>query len=64
MKSKWNNVEDKLPKNDRLVVCYIENTKVPMWSGLKLGSYIGSTWYCKEGRESHEIVTKWCKIPR
>ena len=62
-KSKWHNVEDRLPEDDREVLCYIENRENPQWSGLKLGAFIGSKWYCNEGRKTHEIVIRWAKIP-
>lgn len=59
---KWVSVEDYLPEDDREVLCYIENKENPNWSENRLGSYIDENWYCKGGRESHEIVTKWQEI--
>ena len=60
---KWINVEEQLPKDDRTVLVWINDTKNPQWSNYGLCSYIDGKWYCKGGRESHEIVTDWCKIP-
>lgn len=62
--SRWINVEDKLPENDRTVVVYVNNTENPQWSGLKLGVYLNEKWYCNGGRKSHEIVTRWTEIPK
>jgi hypothetical protein len=64
VKNKWNKVTDKLPKNDREVVCYIDNEDNPDWSGNRLGSYINEKWYCKGGRDNNEVVTRWFKIPK
>ena len=61
---KWIKVEDHTPKDDREVVCYIENQENPDWSGNRLGAYINNKWYCKEGRKNCEIVEKWLEIPK
>jgi hypothetical protein len=61
---KWISVEDKLPKNDRMVVVYADNLETPNWSCKKLGSYLNNKWYCDGGRENHEIVVKWLEIPQ
>lgn len=60
---KWINVDTELPKDDRTVLVWINDTENPQWSGYKLGSYLNEKWYCKGGRKSHEIVTDWCQIP-
>jgi len=59
---KWINIEDELPEDDRTVVCWAENTENSLYSELKLGNYINEKWYCKGGRNSQEIITKWQKI--
>jgi hypothetical protein len=61
---KWIKVEDGLPEDDRTVVCYVVNKAKSEWSEPKLGSYINGNWYCKDGRYSHEIVTKWQEIAK
>lgn len=59
----WISVDKQLPDNDRTVLVWINDTENPQWSGYKLGSYLNEKWYCKGGRESHEIVTDWSEIP-
>jgi len=61
--TKWNNVDECVPDSDRKVLCYINNTETPEWSGYRIGAYLGS-WYCEGGRKSYEIVEKWTEIPR
>lgn len=61
--SKWISVEEGLPKNDKTVLVWVNDTENPQWSGYKLGTYLNERWYCNGGRESHEIVTDWCYVP-
>lgn len=60
---KWNSVEEQVPDSDRKVLCWINNTETPEWSGYRIGAYLGS-WYCEGGRKSYEIVEKWLEIPQ
>ena len=56
-------VSIELPKDDRTVLVWINDIENPQWSNYGLCSYIDEKWYCKGGRESHDIVTDWCQIP-
>lgn len=61
----WNKVEDKLPDNDREVLCVVRNYLDPHWLSKEIASYIDNKWYFKTfffSSEDHEIV-KWCEIP-
>jgi hypothetical protein len=60
---KWISVEERTPENDKTVLVWINNIENPQWSNYGLCSYINGKWYCKGGRESHEIVTDWCQTP-
>lgn len=60
---KWYEM-DILPKDDRMVICYLEDTENPEWSGLRLGSYIKNKWHCKGGRKIQETVIAWMNIPK
>ena len=62
-KIEWNKVEDKLPDTDRRVLVWLEDTKVPHWSGYRIGAYLNENWYLDGGRASHEIVTQWYDFP-
>ena len=62
-KIEWNKVEDKLPDTDRRVLVWLEDTKVPHWSGYRIGAYLNESWYLDGGRASHEIVTQWYDFP-
>lgn len=62
-KIEWNKVEDKLPNTDRRVLVWLEDTKVPHWSGYRIGAYLNENWYLDGGRASHEIVTQWYDFP-
>lgn len=60
---KWISVDKELPKDDRTVLVWINDTENPQWSNYGLCSYLNEKWYCKGGRDSHEVVTDWCQIP-
>jgi hypothetical protein len=60
---KWISVEEQLPKDDKTVLVWINDTETPQWSNYGLCSYINEKWYCQGGRKSHEIVTDWSEIP-
>lgn len=59
----WHLVENKTPDTDREVLVWVNNLENPEWSRNKLGAYINSKWYCRNGRENHEIVERWAEIP-
>lgn len=60
--SNWNNVNEKLPDNDRTVLVYKNDTETPHWSGYDLGTYQNEKWYLNHGRPSHVIVERWKEI--
>jgi len=60
---RWYNTKDKLPEEDMTVLCYLEDIDNLEWYERKLGVYLNEKWYCRGGRKTHEIVTRWMEIP-
>ena len=61
---KWTDIKQQLPDNDRMVLVWVEDKQNFQWSNYALGTYQNEKWYLQNGRDSHEIVTHWSKIPK
>lgn len=60
---KWISVETP-PDNDREVLIYVRDHKIPWWSNVQFGSYLNQKWYLRGGiKEEYELV-KWAEIPQ
>lgn len=62
--SKWNSVTNKLPKNDKYVLIFVENSEYPEFSQVDIGTYQNEKWYCRGGIDKHEKIIRWTKIPK
>lgn len=62
---KWNKVTDKLPKNDNIVLVWVESKENNLWKHYETGHYEKGKWYLRRGyNPAIETVTQWIKIPK